>query len=165
MKKKDVIQILLLAVYASMLIFFAYECFQDSSKAGRQAGFVAEIVSKIQEIITGNKPVVDDNYLTLISKLIGHYGYFCILGLVSIFYHLSLDGYNRITRILLHFVIGVLFAFGSEFVAEAVTEGRHASIVDVGIDTLGLMTLSSIVILIYLIRIKVKNKITDKRLV
>ena len=61
----------------------------------------------------------------------------------------------------------MLFAFGSEFVAEAVTVGRHASIVDVGIDTLGLMTLSSIVILIYLIRIKVKNKnkITDKRLV
>ena len=149
--KKNVIQIIFFLLYAALMIFFLYECFQPGDKASGQAGWVAEILAKVQSFITGKEVVVDANYKLLVTKLVGHYGIFVLIGLFSIIYHLTLDGFNRFIRILVHFVIGVGFAFGTEFVAEAVTSGRTASIVDVGIDTLGLITLSVPIIIVYLI--------------
>ncbi|MBQ9448937.1 MAG: VanZ family protein [Acholeplasmatales bacterium] len=149
--KKNIIQIIFFVLYAALMIFFLYECFQPGDKAGNQAGWVASIIAKIQGFFTGKEVIVDDHYRYLVTKLVGHYGIFVLIGLFSIIYHLTLDGFNRFIRILIHFVIGVGFAFGTEFVAEAVTSGRTASIVDVGIDTLGLITLSVPIIIVYLI--------------
>ena len=95
-----------------------------------------------------------DTFSTLVSKLVGHYGYFVVLGVVSIAFYLNIPKISKITAIILHFSVGFLFAFISEFVAERMTSGRHASMVDVLIDMAGLITLS-ILIIIYNLR---KNK-------
>lgn len=150
--KKTIFQIIFLIIYGALLVFFMYECFQDSTKAGKQAGIVANIIANTIEFFTKKKVTVDDHFLLLVSKIVGHYGYFVILGLISIIYHLSLDGFNKIMRIIIHFVIGISFAFATEFVAEAITAGRNASIVDVGIDTLGFITLSLPICIVYLIK-------------
>lgn len=149
--KKNIFQILFFIFYVALLIFFLYECFQPGDKAGSQAGFVAGIIARVQSFITGKEVIVDDAYRHLITKLVGHYGVFVLIGLFSILYHLTLDGFNKYVRIIIHFVIGIGFAFFTEFVAEAITSGRTASIVDVGIDVGGLITISLPISIIYLI--------------
>ena len=158
MSRFRVVQIILLIIYIGMLVFFTYECFQTGTNASKQASGVAQVVANVQEAITRKPVVVDSNYKTLISKLIGHYGYFCILGLVSILFYMTLTGFKAYIRFIIHLAAGIVFAFLSEFLAEAITEGRTASIADVGIDILGLITLSGIFIMIYYIVVIHKKK-------
>ena len=158
MKKIKIRTIIFFIIYLAMLIFFTYECFQDSNKAGSQAGFVSEILAKVLGFIRGKEVTIDDNFRYYVSKIIGHYSYFVILGTFSILFYMSLDRLKDYIRIILHFGIGITFAFLSEFIAEALTSGRNASIKDVGIDTLGLITVSVPYIIIYYIIIYKRKK-------
>lgn len=158
-KKLRIIQIILFVIYLGMLVFFTYECFQTGDNASKQASTVATAVANVQEAVTKKPVVVDNEYKKAISKLFGHYGYFCILGLVSILFYMTFTKLKPYIRFIIHAGIGIIFAFGTEFIAEAKTEGRNASIIDVGIDTLGLLTLSGIFIIIYyILMIKKKKK-------
>ena len=145
------IQIILSILYVAMLVFFAYECFKNGEDASKQASGVANVVANVQEAITKKPVVVDDNYRLAISKGIGHYGYFCLLGLVSVLFYMTFKKLKIGFRVLLHFTSGIVFAFLTEFVAEALTSGRNASFTDVLIDTAGLFTFSSIFLLIFFI--------------
>ena len=160
MNRYRVIQIVLLILYIGMLVFFTYECFQTGQKASDQAGNVAQVVASTQEKITGKPVTVDNEYKKTLSKLFGHYGYFCLLGLVSILFYMTLKRFRPYIRFIMHLAVGITFAFLSEFLAEALTEGRNASILDVLIDSLGLVTLSGIFMIIYYIIIYKKNKQT-----
>jgi len=155
-KKLLFMQIVLLIIYLSMLAFFMYECFKTGEEASKQAAGVANVVADVQSAITQKPVVVDNNYKVLVSKLVGHYAYFCILGLVSILFYMTFKRLKPIFRIILHFGIGFIFALITEFVAEAITKGRNASIVDVFIDFGGLATISMIYIIIYYI-LRYKN--------
>ena len=150
-KKFMIIQISLLIVYVLMLAFFTYECFRTGEDASKQASSVATVVATVQETITKKPVVVDDNYRVIISKSIGHYGYFCLLGLVSILFYMTFKKLKMGYRIIIHYTSGIVFAFLTEFVAEALTKGRYASFTDVLIDTAGLFTFSSIFLLIFFI--------------
>ena len=158
MNRLRIVQIILLILYLGMLAFFTYECFQTGASASKQAGNFANAVAKVEEAITKKPVVIDNNYRTMVSKLFGHYGYFCILGLVSILFYMTFTKLKVYIRFIIHLVVGISFAFLSEFIAEALTEGRNASINDVGIDTLGLITLSGLFIIIYYIVYFVKKK-------
>ena len=157
-KKHLIIQIILFVLYLGMLIFFIYECFQNGNEAGRQAGWVSDTIAKILSKISGKEIVVDTHFKTLVSKLVGHYGYFCILGLISILFYMTFNKLKVYIRFLIHLSVGIAFALISEFLAEAITSGRNASIIDVLIDVGGLLTLSSIYILIYYLVNKQKEK-------
>ncbi len=141
-KKNKVLSIILFIIYLVMLIFFIYECFQDGASAGKQAGFFSNIIAKIEEFFTGKEVIITDKYRYYVSKIFGHYGYFVLLGLVSIIFYMSLKNINIWIRISLHFGVALIYAFASEFIAEALTSGRTASIKDVGIDYLGFITIS-----------------------
>ena len=145
------IQIILAILYISMLAFFVYECFKNGEDASKQANGVAEVVANVQEAITKKPVEVDDHYRMVISKGLGHYGYFCFLGLVSILFYMTFKKIKLGFRILIHYTSGIVFAFLTEFVAEALTSGRNASFTDVLIDTAGLFTFSSIFLLIFFI--------------
>ena len=162
-KRKRIIQIVLFIIYIGMLVFFTYECFQTGDNASKQAGNVANAVANVQEAVTKKPVVVDNEYKKIISKLFGHYGYFCILGLVSILFYMTFTKIKAYIRFIIHAGIGIIFAFGTEYIAEALTDGRTASIIDVGIDTLGLLTLSGIFIIIYYI-VMIKKMKKDQNL-
>lgn len=158
MKKIKIISVIFFIIYLAMLIFFMYECFQDGSSAGKQAGFFAGILAKIQKFFTGKEVEITDKYRYYVSKIFGHYGYFVVLGLVSIIFYMSIKNINIWIRIGLHFGIALAYAFASEFIAEAMTSGRNASFIDVGIDYLGFITISLPYVLIYLLVKNKKNK-------
>lgn len=158
MNRLRIVQIILLILYLGMLAFFTYECFQTGASASKQAGNFANAVAKVEEAITKKPIVVDNNYRTMVSKVFGHYGYFCILGLVSILFYMTFTKLKVYMRFIIHLAVGISFAFLSEFIAEALTEGRTASIVDVGIDSLGLITLSGLFIITYYVVIVIKKK-------
>ncbi len=92
-----------------------------------------------------------DKYLTFIRKLIGHFLYFLILGSVSIIFYLT---FNFKIRVLIHYIVGFVFALISEFLFEGFTSGRNASFKDVMIDYSGFILLSTIILIIY----KIHNK-------
>lgn len=145
-----------------MLIFFVYECLKTGAETSKQVGNVAKTVANIQEAVTNKPVVVDNEYKKTISKLFGHYGYFCLLGIVSILFYMTFTKLKPYIRFIIHAGIGIIYAFSTEFIAEAKTEGRNASIIDVGIDTLGLLTLSTIFIIVYYIVIINRKKKSDK---
>ena len=147
-------QIILFIIYLGMLIFFMYECFQNGDSAGNQASIFSNIIAKIHGFFKGEEIIVDDNYRLVISKLFGHYGYFCVLGLVSILFYMTITRFRILWRFMIHFGVGFIFAIATEFIAEAATSGRNASFVDVLIDSAGLLTFSGIYIIIYIIIMK-----------
>ena len=58
----------------------------------------------------------------------------------------------------MHYVAGIGFAFISEFLLEGNTSGRTASIGDVMLDSGGFISISSILVIVYLIIYFVKKK-------
>ncbi len=151
-KKKTFIEILFLIIYASLLIFFIYECMKDASESTKSSNFVVEIIANIFSFFKGSKYEISDNFSLIIRKLIGHFGYFFILGIFSIIYHLLLNGFNKKASIAIHFIIGIGFAAISEFFLEGNTKGRSASFYDVLIDSGGFLLSSLIILLIYYLR-------------
>ena len=159
MKKIKISTIIYFLIYLAMLIFFAYECFQDGSSASKQAGFVARIVAKILGFLKQEEVIIDDQFKFYVSKLIGHYTYFVILGTFSILFYMSIDKIKDYIRIILHFSIGFIYAFSTEFIAEAMTSGRTATFTDVLIDFAGLSTVAiPYVIIYYLLKRKKTNQ-------
>ena len=161
MKLYKIIQALLIVLYAFMVVFFIYQCLKDGNSSAQISDSVANKVADVEKTIT-HKDVVVDNYKFNIRKLIGHFGYFTAFGLVSIFLFISLrEVRSNIVKISLHYFLGIGFAFISEFLLEANAKGRTASITDVGIDSLGFVLASTLVVIIYLIILLIKRKKID----
>ena len=163
--KRKIFTSIFFVIYIFMISFFIYKCLENGTKSTESSNKVVDIVVDITENITNKPVVVDDNFKTMIRKLIGHFGYFLVLGTVSIIFYLLLEikKYPWI-KIVLHYSIGILLAFISEFVLEANTSGRGASIQDVGIDIGGFVLLSTIILLIYLLIKYKKNKVKENKI-
>lgn len=160
--KRKLFTLLFFIIYIFMIAFFIYKCLETGTTSSASSDKVADVVAGVTEEITHKPVVVDDNYKTMIRKLIGHFGYFMAMGTVSIIFYLLLEikKYNWI-KIIFHYVIGIGLAFISEFVLEANTEGRGASIKDVGIDSGGFVLLSTIILLVYLFIKYKKSKLNN----
>ena len=159
MKFYKIYQIVLIIIYASMIAFFCYQCIKDGTSSAQASDTVAKTIADVQTTITQKPVVVDDTYKISVRKLVGHFGYFMLMGLVSLLLWLSIKEITPKPIILIpHYIVGCGFALFSEFVLEKNTSGRGASLVDVGIDSLGFISLSTIIFVIYFIIYLTKRK-------
>ncbi|MCQ2772265.1 MAG: VanZ family protein [Bacilli bacterium] len=149
--KRRVIQVILLVLYVGLIGFFTYQCLQTGAQSTNSSNVVGNVVADTIEVTTPIEIDRNEQYFALIRKLIGHYGYFVILGGVSFLLYHSITEIKLGYRLALHLGIGFIFAFISEFLLEASADGRGPSFGDVMIDYSGFLTLSLIFVIIILI--------------
>lgn len=156
--KRMVIQIILGIIYIFLLVLFSIKSLESGSESSKLSRNVSEnIVGVINN--TFNKDIkVTDTFEHYVRKIIGHYGYFVILGSVSVFFYLLFNKLKHYIRFIIHFTTGFIFAFLTEFVFQNIASNRTASMKDVGIDYLGFITFSTVVCIIYYIKIYKKKK-------
>lgn len=157
-------QAVLLTLYIGLMVFFVVMCLQNGTKSSQSSARVAEATAEVINTVSGTEKVdpQSPSFQQFVRKFIGHYGYFIALGLVSIFFWLSIKELKHYFRIIPHFSIGIIFAIISEFWLEGTTDGRGPSWKDVGLDTLGFLTLSLFVILGYYLILIYKKKKSNK---
>ena len=154
MKYKRIHRILLGTVYVILLAFFTWQCLKSGESSSADSSSVARTISSVLEILTGKEFSVDDHFIHLIRKWIGHFGYFVLLGSVSFFFYRTFDdgGKKRLLWNSIHFASGFLFAFISEFVFQTIASGRTASMLDVLLDYGGFLTLSLPVSMLFVLK-------------
>ena len=81
--KKRIYQIILLIIYISLLVFFTIESLKDGNSTMESSNRISFLVRDIIKFFTGINIEIDDNFNYLIRKFIGHFSYFCVLGIVS----------------------------------------------------------------------------------
>lgn len=155
-------QVVLFIIYISLIIFFILKCLENGEESLESSKAISNIIAKIINNIKGYEYIdrTNPDYLNFIRKFIGHYGYFTVLGAISILFYLSFRNLIKdYILIFIHYFIGFIFAIISEFLLEGLSSNRGASWVDVGIDSLGFVTLSIIIIgIYYLIKKKERKK-------
>ena len=162
LKKSNIIALIISGIlYVSLLIFFTIMCLQTGSESSQSSNRVAKLVQSILNTLFNAHIELTDTYLTVIRKLIGHFGYFLVLGITSIIFYLNLP-IKLSLRISLHYIVALIFAFFSEFALEGSTSGRSASIKDVCIDYSGFIFVSTIILIIYLLNVKKLQKVSSK---
>lgn len=160
MKKSKIIILIISGIlYLGMIVFFTKMCLETGEQSSKSSNTVAKIVQQVLNTLFNAHIELTDNYLRIIRKLIGHFGYFVCFGIVSIIFYLNLPTRLNI-RIILHYLIALLFAFTTEFVLEGSTDGRSASINDVLIDYSGFILISSIILIVYIINVKKVKKVS-----
>ena len=145
--KKRIINILFFMLYCGLILVFLLASGQDGNKSGHTSEIVVNIISNIFSIEK------TDNLRLLVRKLVGHFGFNVILGIVSIIFYLTLDLIKNLKiKYIMHYLIGFLEAFISEFLVERNTSGRSASFIDVLIDFSGFILISTIILIIFNIK-------------
>lgn len=188
-KKKLAYQIILGIIYSLLVIIFLWESLKDghtsaveSNKVGdvftsmigggHGGGHGGSIVSATQTSETISEIVKDSGlgpfetieqknaFYLFIRKLIGHFGFFFLLGSVSSLFYYSFMKKNKkwFIWIIINVVSGVAIAFISEFVCQSIAKGRYPSMKDVGIDSLGFIIATALITLIYFLVLIFKNK-------
>ncbi len=160
MKKSKILIIIISGIlYIGLMIFFTTKCLETGEQSSESSGKVATLIQKVLNTLFNANIEINDNYLRIIRKLIGHFGFFVVLGITSIVFYLNLP-FKLNIRIILHYVIAFLFAFTTEFLLEGNTDGRTASMNDVFIDYSGFISISTIILLIYLYNVKKMKKVS-----
>ncbi len=133
-------------------IYIIYQSCLDSEQSSQTSLGVTKVIVELMDIvIPGDESIIDmygiDSVHNFIRKLVGHFGLFFVIGIISCIYFLiSID---KITKCyMFHFLHGILLAIATEYI-QTFIRGRAGSIIDVGIDVLGYLISSLFVILIY----------------
>lgn len=155
--EKKIYQIILGILYISLIVFFSYSCLQNGDSSGNFSVQVSKGIANVLNSIFKTSYVVDDNFVHLVRKLIGHYGYFVLLGIVSSLFYYSFNNLGLVKKIIINFLSALVFALISEFIFQLITSGRAASIIDVLIDYSGFITSAIIISTIYIVRNKNKT--------
>ncbi len=143
-------QILLGVIYIAMLTYFTIQSLKNGNASNETSSTVANVAAMIIEWTSGQKVTVDESFCYAVRKWIGHYGYFVALGGVSsLFYYSFQRQTSWLFSTLFHFISGIVFAFFTEFVCQAIASGRYPSLNDVGMDYLGFISLSIIISLVF----------------
>ncbi len=153
MNKRYIKRIVFGIIYILLILFFTYKCFETGDDSSSSSYKVAKFIKNVLGHV-GIDIKMTDGYITLIRKLIGHFTYFLILGIISIIFYLTFNPYK--IMIAIHYCVGFIFAFASEFLFEGNTVGRNASFKDVIIDFSGFILGSSVIVIFYLIHKKKK---------
>ncbi len=154
-KSKIIYSIIITSIYLALLIFYIYMSLSDG---GESSDFSLNVSNVIADTLNhmGANIKVDDSFHNLVRKLIGHFGYFVLIGISSFLFYNLLKNIKFIFRLLIHFSMGFLFALFTEYFLQAYALNRGPSMVDTMID-FGGFSVSIIVILIYFL-IKMKKK-------
>lgn len=141
-------------LFLIMLAIAFYVIFGLSAQDGEMSGSISQKVTEfIVKVISKVKTMDIKTQLSWIEKLhpivrkLAHFGVYTVVGFSLMGFMCTFDMRN-IFKLLISFVVGVIYAISDE-AHQYFIPGRNASIIDVGIDSLGVLT--GIFILITLI--------------
>lgn len=148
--RKRIYQIVLFVLYIGLLVFFSYESLKDGSSSSDSSSRISLIISSIIEFFTGKDFIITDSFDYLVRKLIGHFSYFCLLGIISsLFYYSFVNNLKKLNYFsIVHFSTGFVFAFITEYLFQQIAIGRNPSMKDVIIDFSGFIFISSFIFLV-----------------
>ena len=146
-----------IAIYAYLILIVAYAILslQNGAESSHTSSSVASAVAKGQEIVTGKTVTVTEKYKYNVRKILGHYGFFVLIGFTSAFTYMLIP-IKKWISIIIHFSTGLLFALITEFWFQASSKGRSPAYNDVLIDYAGFLTLSVAVVVVLTITHKEK---------
>ena len=132
-KNKIIYSIIVTIIYVGLLITYIYFSLSSGDESSSFSENVAEVVANTLNNMGANI-TPDESLHTIIRKLIGHFGYFVLIGISSFMFYNMLKNINFIFRLIIHFSMGFLFALFTEFGLQAIATNRGPSIVDTMID-------------------------------
>lgn len=153
-KKRIIIQSIFFILYIGLIIFFTVECLKSAEESTKSSNVVVEVVAKTVEVIKGSEVEITEKFSNSVRKIVGHFGYFAALSIISAIFYLL---FKKSFWIYIHFSVGIAFALISEFVLEGSAKGRGPSFTDVMID-LGGFALGSLITLLIFFLYKYKKK-------
>ena len=144
---KRVLFLILLAIAFYVIFNFSAQDGEISGSLSKKVTeIIVNIVSKIKTIDLATKVRYIEKLHPIVRKL-AHFGVYTVVGFSVMGFMCTFDMKN-IFKLLISFAVGVTYAVTDE-VHQYFIPGRNASIIDVGIDSLGVLT--GIFILITLI--------------
>lgn len=156
----------LLPVIIWMMVVF---CF--SNQPGENSSDISKgVTAKIVNILTTNTNLIDEDKIEIISKVdpiirkMAHYTIYMVGGILIANYINASYKLSSNKKVLLSILIGMCYAGTDEF-HQTFIYGREGRIVDVYIDTLGVITGVSIFLLVNKIKnnlIKIKGEKNEK---
>ncbi|MGM9972390.1 MAG: VanZ family protein [Anaeroplasmataceae bacterium] len=158
MSKHKIYQTIVLILYILVLILFMLLSIQSGSDSGSLSGSVADIIKDMYESIFHDKINNINRFNYYIRKIIGHYGFFLLIGLLSSMYLYSIRRVKYIFLIGINFSFPLIYAFISEYVLQSLANNRNPSFNDVWIDYAGFLT-SGIILTIIFYFIRRKNNL------
>ena len=141
-------------IFLIMLIVTFYIIFNFSAQDGEQSGslsrkittFIVEILSKVKNMDYNLKLHYIMKLESIVRKL-AHFSIYTLVGFSVMGFFCTFDIKNKY-KLLSSVLIGVTYAASDEW-HQSFTPGRTPSLIDVGIDTLGVLT--GIFVMIFLI--------------
>ena len=141
-------------LFLMLLAIAFYVIFNFSAQDGEVSGsisqkvteFIVKVISKVKTMDVATRLQWIEKLHPIVRKL-AHFGVYTVVGFSVMGFMCTFDMRN-IFKLLISFGVGVTYAISDE-VHQYFIPGRNASIVDVGIDSLGVLT--GIFILITLI--------------
>ena len=132
-------------LFLIMLVIAFYVIFNFSAQNGEDSGslsekvtrFIVEIVSKIKTMDISRKAYYIQKLHPIVRKL-AHFSIYTVVGFSIMGFMCTFDIRN-IFKVIISFGVGVTYAISDE-VHQYFIPGRGPSIIDVGIDSLGVLT-------------------------
>ena len=132
-------------LFLIMLVMTFYVIFSFSAQTGEESGslsekitsFIVEIISKVKAMDIKQKTYYIGKLHPIVRKL-AHFSIYAIVGFSTMGFMCTFDIRN-IFKVIVSFSVGVTYAVTDE-VHQYFIPGRGPSIIDVGIDSLGVIT-------------------------
>ena len=160
MKKVNLIRVILIILLVLTFIKIFDFSSQNSEKSSNLSRTITEKVTSkikfIQNLDTDKKEKVLHRAEIVVRKL-AHFSEYTLVGILLMALMSTYEIKNKL-RVLVSFIIGVVYASSDE-IHQSFIPGRTASIIDVGIDTSGVL----LGIILVLIIISVYKALTEKK--
>ena len=149
-------------LFLTMLAIAFYIIFNFSAQDGETSGslsrkiteFIVEIISKIKRIDFELKLKYVEKLHPIIRKL-AHFSIYTFVGFSTMGFICTFDSKN-IFKVLISLCVGVTYAISDE-VHQYFVPGRGPSIMDVGIDTLGVLAGIFLLVILIILNEKIVN--------
>lgn len=159
-KKQKIIKYTLLSIYILLVIVFYIFTLSSGAKSAKESSFVTDVLLWFLRLITFRKVEFDYDVLHRITrKLVGHYGYNLLLGLMGTITIYSFKGLGKITLIICG-ALGLFIAVSGELL-QFIPANRGPSFVDMLINFAGEVTGILLSVLIILVIERRKKTISE----
>lgn len=165
--KYKIISIILFSIYIGLFVGFVCMALEDSQKSTDTSSVVVDVVVDVVEAVTPSDYVVNKEKVSLFTrKVIGHFGYNVLMGMVlmfAIYFLFRKDSFIYENKKYLY-NYGIIAILGSLLIAiisellQLIPEGRSCEFKDMLIDYSGAVFGIIISFIILLICFKIKHR-------
>lgn len=159
-KFKKVIKLILIILW--MIIVFCFSAQPGIESTGTSRGFIARLLDISMKFVNLDE-VARENVIISVEPIVRKFAHFTLytIGGIVIINYINTYKLKREKKALISLLIGAFYACTDEF-HQFFVEGRSASIIDVGIDSLGAITGIGIFLIISIVINKMINKVSYK---